>query len=62
MAAILCTGPFFGIAERPGLAKAGPIFDRTLREACSPGTAVGMLIPKRRQEADVRRRVPEGSS
>ena len=35
VAAILCTGPFFGIAERPGLVKAGPIFDETLREACS---------------------------
>lgn len=61
VAAILCTGPFFGIPERPGLIKAGPIFDRTLREACSPGATVGMLIPEPRQEADARRRVPEGS-
>ena len=29
VAAILCTRPFFGIAERPSLVKAGPIFDRT---------------------------------
>ena len=60
VAAILCTGPFFGIAERPGLVKAGPIFDETLREACSPGATVGMLIPEPRQEADARRRVPVG--
>ena len=62
VAAILCTGPFSGIAERPGLVKAGPIFDRTLREACSPGATVGMLIPEPRQEADARRRVPGGSA
>lgn len=61
VAAILCTGPFTGIAERPGLVKAGPIFDRTLRAACSPGDTVGMLIPEPRQEADARRRVPDGS-
>ena len=61
VAAILCTGPFFGIAERPGLVKAGPIFDETLRAACSRGATVGMLIPEPRQEADARRRVPEGS-
>ncbi len=61
VAAILCTGPFAGIPERPGLVKAGPVFDRTLREACSPGATVGMLIPEPRQEADARRRVPEGS-
>ena len=60
VAAILCTGPFFGIPERPGLVKAGPVFDRTLREAGSPGATVGMLIPEPRQEADARRRVPEG--
>ena len=60
VAAILCTGPFFGIAERPGLIKAGPIFDETFREACSPGATVGMLIPEPRQENDARRRVPEG--
>ena len=62
VAAILCTGPFSGIAERPGLVKAGPIFDRALREACPPGATVGMLIPEPRQEADARRRVPEGNS
>ena len=62
VAAILCTGPFFGIAERPGLVKAGPTFDRTLHEACPPGATVGMLIPEPRQEADARRRVPGGSS
>ncbi len=61
VAAILCTGPFSGISERPGLVKAGPIFDRTLQAACPPGATVGMLIPERRQEADARRRVPEGS-
>ena len=61
-AAILCTGPFRGIAERPGLVKAGPIFDRTLRDACPPRATVGMLIPEPRQETDARRRVPEGSS
>ena len=61
VAAILCTGPFFGIPERSGLVKAGPIFDRTLREACAPGATVGMLIPEPRQEADARRRVPKGS-
>ena len=55
VAAILCTGPFFGIAERPGLVKAGPIFDRTLREACSAGATVGMLIPE-----PARRRTPGG--
>ena len=60
VAAILCTGPFRGIAERPGLVKAGPIFDRTLRAATAPGATVGMLIPEPRQEADARRRVPEG--
>ena len=58
--AILCTGPFRGIGERPGLVKAGPIFDRTLRAATAPGATVGMLIPEPRQEADARRRVPEG--
>ena len=62
VAAILCTGPFSRISERPGLVKAGPIFDRTLRDACPPGATVGMLIPEPRQEADARRRVPEGSS
>ena len=62
VAAILCTGPFFGIAERPGLVKAGPIFDETLRAATPAGATVGMLIPEPRQEADARRRVPEGSS
>ena len=59
-AAILCTGPFRGIAERPGLVKAGPVFDRTLRAATPPEATVGMLIPEPRQEADARRRVPEG--
>ena len=47
VAAILCTGPFRGIAERPGLVKAGPIFDETLRGATPPGATVGMLIPNR---------------
>ena len=61
VAAILCTGPFRGIAERSGLVKAGPIFDKTLREATSPGATVGMLIPEPRQEEDARRRVPDGS-
>ena len=60
VAVIVCTGPFHGIAERPGLVKAGTIFDRTLREACWPGATVGMLIPEPRQAADARRRVPEG--
>ncbi len=61
VAVILCTGPFRGIAERPGLVKAGPIFDQTLRAATSPGATVGMLIPEPRQEGDARRRVPRGS-
>lgn len=61
VAAILCTGPFRGIPERPGLVKAGPIFDQTLRAATSPGATVGMLIPEPRQEEDARRRVPDGS-
>ena len=61
VAAILCTGSFSRIAEWPGLVKAGPVFDRTLREACSPGATIGMLIPEPRQEVDARRRVPEGS-
>ncbi len=61
IAAILCTGPFRGIGERPGLVKAGPIFDRTLRAATAPGATVGMLIPEPRQEADARRRVPDDS-
>lgn len=60
VAAILCTGPFFGIPARPGLVKAGPIFDEALRTATPPGATVGMLIPEPRQEADARRRVPEG--
>ena len=61
MAAILCTGPFFGIAERPRLVKAGPIFDEALCHATPRGATVGMLIPEPRQETDARRRVPEGS-
>ena len=61
VAAILCTGPFSGIAERRGLVKAGPVFDRALRQACSPGDTVGMLIPEPRQEEDARRRVPAGT-
>ena len=61
VAAILCTGPFLGIPERPGLVKAGPVFDEALRAATPPGATVGMLIPEPRQEADARRRVPEGS-
>ena len=61
VAAILCTGPFRGIPERPGLVKAGPIFDETLRGATPPGATVGMLIPEPRQEEDARRRVPDGS-
>ena len=61
VAAILCTGPFRGIAERPGLVKAGPIFDATLRGVTPPGATVGMLIPEPRQEEDARRRVPDGS-
>ncbi len=60
VAAILCTGPFRGIPDRPGLVKAGPAFDRALEAACVPGTAVGILIPDRRQEQDALRRVPEG--
>ena len=61
VAAILCTGPFRGIPERPGLVKAGPIFDSTLRGATPPGATVGMLIPEPRQEEDARQRVPDGS-
>ena len=61
VAAILCTGAFRGIARRPGLVKAGPIFDSTLRGATPPGATVGMLIPEPRQEEDARRRVPDGS-
>ena len=57
---ILCTGPFRGIPERPGLVKAGPVFDEALRAATAPGGTVGMLIPEPRQEADARRRVPGG--
>ncbi len=62
VAGILCTGPFAGIAERPGLVKAGVAFDEALRSACRDAGAesVGMLIPERRQEADARRRVPFG--
>ena len=59
-AAILCTGPFRAIAERPGLVKAGPTFDRALGAAAPPGSTVGMLIPEPRQESDARRRVPRG--
>ena len=55
VAAILCTGPFRGIAERPGLVKAGPVFDETLRAATPPNATVGMLIPEPRQEEDARR-------
>lgn len=62
LAAILCTGPFAGIPERPGLVKAGPVFDQALRAACFAGGAVGMLIPDLGQEADARRRVPAGSA
>lgn len=73
LAAILCTGPFEGIAERRGLVKAGVAFDAALRGACleaeaqrregGSGTAirVGMLIPEPRQEADARSRVPRGA-
>ena len=61
VAAILCTGPFFGIVARPGLVKAGPVFDAALRAATPAGATVGMLIPEPRQEADARRRVPDGS-
>ena len=61
VAAILCTGAFRGIARRPGLVKAGPIFDSTLRGATPPGATVGMLIPEPRQEEDARRRVADGS-
>ncbi len=60
-AAILCTGPFSGIRERPGLLKAGPIFDEALRAACPQGGTVGMLLPEPRQEEDARRRVPADS-
>ena len=60
-AAILCTGRFAGIPDRPGLAKAGPAFDAALRAACATGATVGMLIPEARQEEDARRRVPEGA-
>ena len=60
LAAILCTGPFAGVAERPWLVKAGAAFDAALAEACPPGARVGMLIPEPRQEADARRRVPSG--
>ncbi len=59
-AAILCTGPFPGIPERPGLVKAGPEFDRALAAACSPGMSVSILIPDPGQEEDARRRVPAG--
>ena len=61
LAAILCTGPFAGIPERPGLVKAGPVFDEALRAAGEAGGTVGMLIPEPRQEADARRRVPAGA-
>ena len=46
---ILCMGPLFGICERAGLLKAGPIFDETLGEACSPSAIVGALIPGTRR-------------
>ena len=58
--AILCTGPFRGIAARRGLVKAGPVFDAALRVATPTGATVGMLIPEPRQEANARRRVPGG--
>ncbi len=61
LAAILCTGPFTGVRERPWLVKAGAAFDAALAAACPAGATVGMLIPEPRQEDDARRRVPAGA-
>ena len=60
LAAILCTGPFAAIGERPWLVKAGVAFDAALAAACPEGATVGMLIPEPRQEEDARGRVPAG--